>query len=186
MARKLWWLPLTGFALISLASPWHAYGFDYKIYRFSLQTSTGDTAVITERGPGYIYHTQVRPIGQPQVLLTVTCPIIRDRVPHLGPTAPDERTPLDVGVWFQTFLRLERIDQTVTCTFFSLDETGTELFTSQQSTNPSIDHQALSWTVKAEQTAKDGTYSINCQLPTYVALLRYIAGEDKETDVGGF
>lgn len=181
MTRKIWWFPLAGFALISLATPWpaHSAEFDYKIHPGSLcQPSNGTEAVFFIRGPGFIYHTNVT-AEQP---FTVTCPFIRDRVPHQGPTAPDERTRLDVGVWLNgtTGHRIE-------CTFHSEREDGAGVFAETKfTTDPTQDTQALFWDVKPENTAIDGTYSIVCQLPAYVFLLRYIIGEFDSTDVGGF
>jgi hypothetical protein len=181
VTRKIWWFPLAGFALISLATPWpaHSAEFDYKIHPGSLcQPSNGTEAVFFIRGPGFIYHTNVT-AEQP---FTVTCPFIRDRVPHQGPTAPDERTRLDVGVWLNgtTGHRIE-------CTFHSEREDGAGVFVETKfTTDPTQDTQALFWDVKPENTAIDGTYSIVCQLPAYVFLLRYIIGEFDSTDVGGF
>ena len=179
MTRKRWWLPLTGFALISLATPWHAYGaeFDYKIHPGSIcQPSVGAEAVVFIRGPGFIYHTDVT-AEQP---LTVTCPFIRDRVALAGQTK--ELTRLDVGVWLNgtTGHRIE-------CAFHSEREDGAGIFAETKfTTDPTQDTQALFWDVKPENTPIDGTYSIVCQLPAYVFLLRYIIGEFDSTDVGGF
>ena len=177
MTRKFWWCSLTGLMLIALASPWPAASFDYKIHPGSFcQPSRGDEAVHFIRGPGFLYHTNVL-AKEP---LSVTCPILRDRVPHWN--QPSELTQVDAGVWLNGTAR-----QTVSCTFHSLAENGSDVYVSPpQSTDPALDTQALYWLVAPAHTAIDGTYSINCQLPAYVFLLRYIAGEDKETDDGGF
>jgi hypothetical protein len=149
--------------------------FDYKIHPGSLcQPALGDEALHFQRAQGAIFHQKVVN-GQP-VSLRVTCPIIRDRVPHAGQTS--ERTRLDVRVWFNGEL-------TTTCRFHSIRENGSEVFVSPpQSTDPNQETQALFWQVTPEQTALDGTYSVNCDLPTLVFLLRYVVGEDLVTDDG--
>jgi hypothetical protein len=179
MTRKFWWLPLTGFAFISLASPWPAYSFDYKIHPGSLcQPFVHDPAGPFFRSAGFIFHDNVNAVRLP----TVTCPIIRDRVPHEG--KPQELTKLDVGIWF-TNIGVITGDQTVTCRFISLRGDGSVLSSLQQLTNPNLVTQALFWAVKPEETALDGTYSIDCELPAGMRLLRYVVGEDGETDEGG-
>jgi hypothetical protein len=178
MTRKRLWLPLIGFVFISFASPWHAYGFDYKIHPGSLcQPSLGDEAARFIRGPGFIYHGDVS-AREP---LTVTCPLIRDRVPHEGPAGPGERGQLDVGIRFSRLVPIG--DQAVVCRFHAVDLNGVEVFVSPpQSTNPNVENQSLFWAVKPEQTAVEGTYNIVCQLPAYIAVLHYSLGEDKETN----
>jgi hypothetical protein len=110
----------------------------------------------------------------------VTCPIVRDRIPHEGQAG--ERTPLDIGMWFNG---TGVTGQPAECRFYSLGANGGEVYVSPpQYTDPAQETQVLYWAVSPEQTATDGTYSINCQLPAYVYLLRYIAGEDNETDNG--
>jgi hypothetical protein len=163
--------------LLVLTPPRPAASFDYKIHPGSFcQPSRGEDAVHFIRGPGFLYHTNVL-APEP---LSVTCPILRYRVPHWN--QPSELTQVDIGVWFNGTAR-----QTVSCTFHSLREDSSTVYVSPpQYTDPARDTQALYWLIAPEQTAIDGTYSINCQLPPYVFLLRYIAGEDKETDDGGF
>ena len=175
MTRKRLWFPLISFALISFASPWYAYGMDYKIHPGSLcQPSRGDQAASFLRGPGFLYHGDVR-ASEP---LTVTCPLIRDRIPHEG--HPEERIQLDVGIRLQRLIAIG--DQTVLCSFYALDLNGVEVFVSPpQSTDPNVETQSLFWAITPEQTATDGTYSIVCQLPAYIAVLQYTLGEDKET-----
>jgi hypothetical protein len=173
MGLKPLYLLLVGLALLSLASP--GYTFDYKTYPGSLcQPSSGIEAVDFIRGPGFIYNTNVQ---QPRF---VTCPIIRDRVPHEGQTG--ERTQLDIGIWFNGS---GITGQPAECRFYSLGANSSEIYVSPpQYTDTTQETQALYWLVSPEQTDTDGTYSINCQLPAYVYLLRYIAGEDNETDDG--
>jgi hypothetical protein len=178
MTRKSLFL-LSGSVLIGFASQGPAYGFDYKIHPGSMcQPARGNEVVSFMRGPGYIYHTNA---GQ---ALQVTCPILRDRVPHWG--RPDERTRLDVGVHFDVGAALR---PNVQCQFVSLREDGSTLSTlSTQDIvpNPNQAIQSRFWDVKPEDTAIDGTYSIICTLPAYAFLLRYVVGEDKSTDEGGF
>jgi hypothetical protein len=110
----------------------------------------------------------------------VTCPIVRDRIPREG--QPGERTPLDIGIWFNgTGVTGPAAD----CRFYSLGANGGEVDVSPpQYTGAAQEIQVLDWAVSPEQTATDGAYSINCHLPAYVYLLRYSAGEDNETDNG--
>lgn len=126
--RRTPWFVVTGFALISLTSP-HAYSaeFDYKIHPGSLcQPSRGSEALFFIRSPGSIYHTNVL-AEQP---LPVTCPFIRDRVPHAGQTK--ELTRLDAGVWLNSTK-----GQTIECSFHSEREDGAEIFVSTQFTDRS-------------------------------------------------
>jgi hypothetical protein len=172
MKLKQLFLLLAGVALTSLASP--GYAFDYKTYPGSqCQPVIGGDAVSFTRGNGSIYH------ANEQAVPGVTCPIIRDRVPHEN--QPSDRTGLDVGIWF-TFAA----NKIVECRFISVNESGNRLYTSPpQVTNRAQNGpQALYWNVSPEQTPIDGTYSIDCSLPATVRLLRYIVGEDLDTDNG--
>lgn len=184
MTRKLLF-SLAGLALASLASSGPAYSFDYKIYPGSLcQPAKGDEAINFDRGPGFIFQQSTSP--QP---LTVTCPITRDRVPH-AIVPPDERTRIDAGVFFNGNFKdpkLARPD----CKFHSLGPNGSDvnvtgLSPTSQFTDPAQQILSIFWDVKPKQTAFDGAYVINCQLPALVFLLRYTVGEDKSTDDGGF
>jgi hypothetical protein len=183
MTRKLLF-SLAGLALATLADSEPAYSFDYKIYPGSLcQPSKGDEAVNFLRGPGFIYHTNVT-APQP---LTVTCPITRDRVPHAIETS-EERTRIDAGVHLNF---LDPKQSKIDCKFHSLRENGSDvngsgLTPTSQFIDPTQQLVSIFWDVKPLQTAIDGPYSINCQLPAYVFLLRYTVGEDKSTDDGGF
>ena len=175
--NKLWFsLASLVFALAN-AGPAHA--FDYKIHPGSFcQPASGSQTASFIRGSGFIYHTNV---GQ---LLQVTCPILRDRVPHWG--QPSEKTRIDAGVHFDLGFTPT---PPVACRFVSLAENGSEVpnLPAAQSTTPNGPNiQALFFDVRPEQTAIDGTYSINCTLPAYAFLLRYVVGEDKATDDGGF
>jgi hypothetical protein len=174
-------LSLAG-VLVALAGTQPAYSFDYKIHPGSFcQPASGGDAVNFLRGPGFIYHTNTL-AKQP---LIVTCPIIRDRVPHAGPA--DERTDLDVGMHLQYVPMLAGPNPSIDCRFFALNESGAELlltglFPSFQFNNTANSVVSMYWEVKPEQTAIDGTYSINCPLPAYVFVLRYIVGEKGSTD----
>jgi hypothetical protein len=181
MTRKLW-LSLTGLAL-ALASTQPAYStFDYKIHAGSLcQPSKGNEAVYFIRGPGYLFHTNA---GAPQPLL-VNCPIVRDRVPHWG--APGERTDIDAGIHFNYLGKEEEI----TCRFFALNENGSQvtaggLLPTQTVNDPNQQILSFYWLVKPQDTAIDGSYAIQCGVPAFVFILRYVVGEDKSTDEGGF
>ena len=172
------WFSLTSL-MLALANAGPAYAFDYKIYPGSFcQPAVGSETASFIRGSGFIYHTD------PTRLLQVTCPILRDRVPHWG--QPAEKTRIDAGVHFDVgFTR----KPAVACRFVSLAENGSEVpnLPAAQSTDPNGPAiQALFFDVKPEQTAIDGTYVINCTLPAYAFLLRYVVGEDKSTDDGGF
>ncbi len=178
MTKKLL-LALTS-ALVALASPQPAFSFDYKIHPGSLcQPSKGDEAVNFIRGPGFIYHTNVL-AGR----LFVNCPIIRDRVPHL--TGPDERTAIDAGIHLNYLGKENEIE----CRFFAMREngsavTGGGLVPTQIVNDPVQQVLSLFWAVKPNETALDGSYSINCQIPAYVFVLRFVVGEEKSTDDGG-
>jgi hypothetical protein len=178
MTRKLWF-SLTGLAL-ALASTQPAYSeFDYKIHAGSLcQPSYGDEAVYFIRGPGYLYHTNA---VAPQPLF-VNCPIVRDRVPHW---TASELTRIDAGIHFNYYGK----EAEVMCLFFALERHGAVLSSlppTQTVKDPILKVLSFFWDVKPNQTAIDGSYAIQCQIPAYVFVLRYVVGEDKSTDEGGF
>ena len=179
MTRKLW-LSLAGLAL-ALASTQPAYStFDYKIHAGSLcQPSYGEEAVYFNRGPGYLYHTNA---VAPQPLL-VNCSIVRDRVPHWG--AAGELTRIDAGIHFNYFGK----ETEVMCLFFALESDGKVLSSlppTQTVKDPMQKVLSFFWDVQPSKTAIDGSYAIQCQIPAYVFVLRYVVGEDKSTDEGGF
>lgn len=161
---------LAGLTPISLASP--GYAFDYKTYPGALcEPQTAADAVNFRRQGGSLIHNNAQ---QP---LWVTCPIIRDRVPHEN--QPSDRTGLDVGVWLGA-----TIGQSIECRFYSWNERAVEVYVAPQFTDPAQNLPVLFWTVSPEQTPVDGTYSIDCLLPFNIFLFRYTVGEDLETDNG--
>jgi hypothetical protein len=155
-----------------------AGSFDYKIHPGSLcQPNRGDEAVNFNRIAGFIMH------NKPGATLTVTCPIIRDRVPHRGRT--DELTRIDAGMHFSIGFGQETM---ITCKWIGLNENGQEIASIDPNTKSISPLGTLSmfWDVKPSDTAIDGSYSIDCQIPAGAALLRYVIGEDGSTDDGGF
>lgn len=186
MTRRLW----LSFAAVLVVLAWTqpAHSFDYKIHPGSLcQPASGGDVASFLRGPGFIYHTNTQ-ATQP---LIVTCPIIRDRVPHAG--RRDELTDLDIGMHLQFLPILAGQSPSIDCRFFALDESGAELLfkgiiPTTVFTNTTTNVISMFWEIKPDQTAVDGTYSINCPLPPYVFVLRYVVGEKGATDDinGGF
>jgi hypothetical protein len=185
MMRRLW----LSFAavLVAVAGTQPAHSFDYKIHPGSLcQPASGADAVNFLRGPGFIYHTNA--LAPPPGLI-VTCPIIRDRVPHAG--RRDELTDLDIGMHLEFVPMITgRQTPSIDCRFFALDESGQELLLkgvlpTTVFANTTTNVISMFWEIKPDQTAVDGTYSINCPLPAYVFVLRYVVGEKGSTDDNG-
>jgi hypothetical protein len=167
MRLKQLFLLLAGLMLISLPS----YAYDYKIYPGALcQPIDGAQVGDLFKNLGFVLNRNGQ---QPR---GVSCPIIRDRVPHAG--QPGERTPLDIGVWINT------TGIAVQCSLVITNEGGGVILYNTQYTDPVGGLQGLFWLVAPEQTAIEGTYSIDCLLPPNTLLLRYIAGEDQVTDDG--
>jgi hypothetical protein len=111
--RGTLWLSLAG-VLVAHAGTQPAYSFDYKIHPGSLcQPERGDQAANFIRFAGFIYQTNgLATYG-------VTCPIIRDRVPHFGRT--DELTRIDAGIHFNF---LSGQETGINCWWISMDEGG--------------------------------------------------------------
>jgi hypothetical protein len=156
-------LPLTGLALISLASPSYA-DRDYKVHPGSqCQPSDGLEVGNFLRGPGFIYNTN------PNQRLLVTCPVLRDRI---GPGATLFAVTLDGTA-----------GQSIECRLFILNVFGAEVYSASQFTNPNLNTNSLQWEITAEQSGgTSGTYSINCELPVNVFLLQYRIWELENTD----
>jgi hypothetical protein len=185
MTRTLW-LSFAG-VLVAVAGTQPAYSqeFDYKIFPGSFcQAQLPDQAASFQRFRGHIYN-----INNPN-RPTVTCPIVRDRVPHFGKT--DELTKIDACVHFTYQPSLGK----PVCWWVSEDEWGGML-------NPpfgiapipndvSLTQVSLCWELSPiDLTGKplmaiDGTYSIWCEMPMSALLLRYVVGEWGSTEAGGF
>jgi hypothetical protein len=173
-------IPLTGLALISLASPSHAGdlgpGWDYKGQPgAACQPLLGAQAADFDRYPHYIQN--VSNIGR-----TVICPIVRDSV---------FPTNLDIGVV------VSRTDDKkqggVKCDFYSMNEYGDTIGSPVQPSEvvPEIPPPAFSdretqyFSVKAEQTKQDGSYAIECILQSNGRVFSYRSGEYADhTDYG--
>jgi len=177
MTRRTLWLSLAG-VLVALAGTQPAFSFDYKIHPGSLcQPERGDQAVNFNRKDGFIFHTNGF------ATYGVTCPIIRDRVPHFG--RKDELTRIDAGIHFSFPIFQETSTK---CQWVSMDEDGRQIAQLDPSTRiiPRPGTLSMFWDVPPDKTAIDGSYSIECELPGYVFILRYVVGEDGSTDDGGF
>jgi hypothetical protein len=119
-------------------------------------------------------------------LPTVTCPIVRDRVPHAGKT--NELTKIDGGIHFNiTSLGVAGL----ACKWISQDESGATIATLGPTTISQNGSQiSMFWEIQPLNTsgnlqmALDGTYSITCAMPPLVFLLRYVVGEWDTTDQG--
>jgi hypothetical protein len=163
---------------VALAGMQPANSFDYKIHPGALcQPERGDQAVHFNRIAGFIVHTIA---GATPV---VTCPIIRDRVPHAG--RKDELTRIDAGMHFSIGFGQET---KIKCQWKSSDENGRLIARLDPNTKfiSPLGTLSIFWDVKPSDTAIDGAYSIDCQIPAGATLLRYVIGEDGSTDAGGF
>ncbi len=81
MKLKQLFIPLTGLALISLASPSYADSpiyTDDKVFPGSQCQPVDGLETDVLRGPGYIYHN-----ASPNKKLLVTCPILRDNIGNI-------------------------------------------------------------------------------------------------------
>jgi hypothetical protein len=177
MTLRTFWLSLAG-VFVALAGTQPANSYDYKIHPGALcQPQWGDQAVNFNRRAGNIV------LSAALAMSDVTCPIIRDRVPHWG--RPDERTRIDAGMHLSIGVGQET---SIKCQWISTDENGkiiAELDPNTMYTSP-LGTFSMFWDVKPSDTAIDGAYSIDCQIPAGATLLRYVIGEDRSTDDGGF
>ena len=180
MTRRFW-LSLGG-ALVALAGTQPAYSFDYKIHPGSLcQAQLPDQAGNFQRAGGFIFN-----MGSP-LRPSLTCPIIRDRVPHAGRT--DELTPIDGGIHFNYVGGFGK----PTCQWVSNDEQGRTMavLPPTQTNDDNKGNLSMFWEIEPKdrsgnlQVAVDGTYSITCDMPPLAFLLRYVIGEQGSTDENG-
>jgi hypothetical protein len=183
MTRKIW-VSLAS-VLVAIAGAEPAYSFDYKIHPGSLcQEVGGDTppgSNLFRKKTGYMYQLDgAHSYG-------VTCPIIRDRVPHFN--RPDELTRIDACIHFNF---LSGQETNLSCQWISVNEGAQVIAT----LDPKIDKPApnilrMCWLIQPRdqnnnlQMAVDGTYSIDCKLPGLVFILRYVVGEEGSTDDNG-
>jgi hypothetical protein len=185
MTRTLWLL-FTG-VLVAVAGTQHANSqastpaWDYKIFPGSFcQAQLPGDAASFQRAGGFIFN-----MSNPN-LPTVTCPIVRDRVPHAGKT--NELTKIDGGIHFNiTSLGVAGL----ACKWISQDESGATIATLGPTTISQNGSQiSMFWEIQPLNTsgnlqmALDGTYSITCAMPPLVFLLRYVVGEWDTTDQG--
>jgi hypothetical protein len=156
----------SSFAFTLLGSTLAQAAYDYKIHPGSqCQATVGAEAGYFDRGAGgFIFNTSASD-------LRVECPILRDN------SFPAQ---LDVGIWVDS-----AFGGTISCTFWSMDSSGTPVVALTQSvTFSGPGAQPIYWAVDPSQTAFDGTYSIQCTLPPLGFVYRYIGGEDALTDDG--
>lgn len=177
MTQRTLWLSAAGIFL-ALAGTQPANSFDYKIYPGALcQPHWGADAVNFNRNASFIVH------NKPGATLSLICPIIRDRVPHSG--QPHERTRIDAGMHFSIGRGQENM---INCRWISSDEDGKQIASLDPNTKiiSPLGTLSMFWDVKPSDTAIDGSYGIDCQIPAGANLLRYVIGEDGSTDDGGF
>ena len=174
LKRKLSYMPLTGLALISLASSSYAgdfgFGWDYKtIPGAACQPQIGAQAGNFERFPHSILNVS-------RTASTVICPIVRDTV-HV--------TPLDIGV---------TVTKGVKCQFSIMNYAGNEdhprsPFDPTSITDLGGDREIQYFEVlKAKKIDPEGFvgyYALQCTLPPDTEVFSYISGEQaKTTDYG--
>jgi hypothetical protein len=160
MKLKHLFIPLTGLALISLASP--SYAVDYKVYPGAgCQPRTGGQAGSFTTDETGFTNTSTQ-------LLSVACPLVRDRTPD-----PDFFL-LDPGV------RVKSSNGAIlTCTFFSMDQNGgrvSSVFRSTREDGPIP--LVFGGTIP---TKAAGSYVFLCNLPPNGKVINYSLGENGET-----
>jgi hypothetical protein len=181
MTRKVW-VSLASL-LLAITATQPAYTFDYKIHPGSLcQPENGAQAASFQRFGGYMYQTD----GMANY--RVTCPIIRDRVPHFN--RPDELTPIDACIYFNNTSQITNLD--LACQWISMDERGHQMTSPKPKFNDlGTGLVSMCWDIQPKdpngnfQMAVDGSYSIECTLPAFIWILRYVVGEQGSTDDNG-
>jgi hypothetical protein len=171
MTRILWWLPVTGFALICLAGPsaagdGHGIGWDYKILPgAACQPQFGVQAGDFERNP-----FSIRNVSEPGTSRSVICPIVRDTVNEYN---------LDVGVTVTTNVR---------CTFHIMNFKGDQVdpvFEPASTQGLDVDREIQYFAPRANPEIDPfgfvGYYAIQCVLPPSGQVFSYIIGELTET-----
>jgi hypothetical protein len=182
MTRTLWSSFTAVLVVVAGTQPVYSQAaFDYKIFPGSFcQAQLPDRAAAFQRPGGYIFNMGT--LDQP----LVTCPIIRDRVPHYGRT--DELTKIDAGIHFTYTPTIGK----PVCWWISQDEWGNTIamLPPTQVIDVSLSQVSMFWELPPigpagrPLMAIDGTYSISCQMPSLAFLWRYVVGEWDTTDHG--
>jgi len=165
MKLKHLFMPLTGLAFISLASP--SYAFDYKVYPGAgCQPSTSGQAFRAD-STGFT-NTSTGPE-------TVVCPIVRDRVRFADLLDPAVRVASSNGAL-------------LLCSFHSLNIDGGRVADSvpvfQATTSSVVNSLFFGLATLAIPNVQDGTYVIECLLPPNGRVVNYTLGENGETSNG--
>jgi hypothetical protein len=168
--------------------PAYSQEFDYKIFPGAFcQAQLPNQAANFQRFGGHIYNIVAS--GPDKATPTVTCPIVRDRVPHAG--KKDDLTKIDGGIHFTYMPSLGK----PVCWWISEDEWGANLhpptgFPPTQVVDVSATQVSMFWELPPigpdgkPLMAIDGTYSITCEMPLAAILLRYVVGEWDKTEHG--
>lgn len=160
MKLKQLFMPLTGLALISLASP--SYAYDYKFQPGSACKPQEGTQVGDFLYPlGAIFNRSAS-------RRLVVCPIVRDSV---------SQAVLDSGVTVQSV----GVNNYIFCTFYSYDTNGRLIAQITKYTAEKTPTK-LYFPVGQNQTAFDGNYEIRCNLPQSGYVFNYTSGENAPTD----
>jgi hypothetical protein len=167
MKLKQMFMPLTGLALISLASPSYAGdkgpGWDYKTYPGSAcQPNLGSYAGDFQTDYTGISNTN----PDASQIRKVTCPIVRDS---------SNQAQLDLGVTAYGG----------NCVFVSMDPNGGIVYTLNKGFVDLSSATTQYYSVSADNTRFDGIYVFECTLAPNGKVIKYISGEYADsTDYG--